>query len=230
MINFFIDGACKKNPGPGGYGVVLHHSDGWVSEFGGYISETTNNRMEITASLEALKIYKEYRNETCKILTDSQHLIQSATQYLKRWSQNGYTTALGEPVKNTDLWQELARCVSFFENKIEWLYVPGHKGVMGNERADEIAQSFALQQRIDLRLKQPIDEYSWDLNWEMQLREQFKAPKYLAKLDQGYVTFETWPECQAATQGLKQARFQKVFGPSQIEYLKKKWGPPKTSA
>jgi ribonuclease HI len=138
MIEIFTDGACSGNPGPGGWGVLILDGDIRKELYGGE-PETTNNRMEMLAAVEALKA----TGDTPIILhTDSQYLKNGINIWIHGWKRNGWKTAARKPVKNKDLWLELDRLTQ--DRKIEWRWVRGHDGNPGNERADELARLGAI--------------------------------------------------------------------------------------
>jgi ribonuclease HI len=132
--HIYTDGACKGNPGPGGWGAVLEY-DGQEREIYGGELATTNNRMELTAVIEALNALKR----PCRILlhTDSQYVQKGITEWIGGWKARGWRTAAKEPVKNVDLWKKLDEAIA--EHQIEWIWVRGHSGHDGNERADALA-------------------------------------------------------------------------------------------
>jgi ribonuclease HI len=133
-VEAFTDGACRGNPGPGGWGVVLQ-SRGRVKELCGGEPLTTNNRMEMTAAIRALEALKE----ACQVdlYTDSSYLRNGITLWLPTWQARGWRTAARKPVKNQDLWLELAAAAA--RHRVDWHWVRGHAGNPGNERADELA-------------------------------------------------------------------------------------------
>jgi ribonuclease HI len=133
-INIYTDGACKGNPGPGGWGAVLEY-DGTERELFGGERTTTNNRMELTAVIEALKAL----NRPCRVIlhTDSQYVQKGITEWINGWKARGWKTAAREPVKNADLWKTLDEVVR--SHDIDWVWVKGHAGHVGNERADALA-------------------------------------------------------------------------------------------
>ena len=133
-VKAYTDGACSGNPGPGGLGVVLQFGD-HERELKGGEGDTTNNRMELTAAIEALKALKE----PCHVAltTDSTYVKDGITKWLANWKRNGWKTAAKKPVKNQDLWQQLEHCVT--QHTVEWLWVKGHSGHPENERADSLA-------------------------------------------------------------------------------------------
>ena len=132
----YTDGACRGNPGPGGWGVVLSYQDSRKT-LHGYDPETTNNRMELTAVIEGLRAL----NRSCdvEIYTDSKYVMQGISEWISNWKRNGWKTAAKKPVKNYDLWQLLDKEVA--EHKIDWNWVKGHSGIEGNELADQLANA-----------------------------------------------------------------------------------------
>ena len=136
-IVIYTDGACKGNPGPGGWGALLRAADGAEKELCGGEPETTNNRMEMMAVIEALSALKR----PCHVIlfVDSQYVLKGMTEWLHGWKAKGWRTAAKQPVKNVDLWQRLDTLVHQSEHRIEWQWVKGHAGDPGNERADALA-------------------------------------------------------------------------------------------
>jgi len=133
-IELFTDGACKGNPGLGGWGVLINNSNNFI-ELKGTQQQTTNNRMELIAVINGLKSIKE--NENIEITTDSMYVKNGINQWINNWKKNGWKTAAKKPVKNKDLWQELDELVQNYS--IKWIWVKGHSGHPGNERADQLA-------------------------------------------------------------------------------------------
>jgi ribonuclease HI len=132
----YTDGACKGNPGPGGWGVYLK-SEGFEKELWGGERETTNNRMELTAVIEGLAALK--RPCQVSLYLDSQYVRQGITEWIHGWKRKGWVTASKQPVKNADLWRKLDGLVHAGPHQIEWHWVKGHAGDPGNERADALA-------------------------------------------------------------------------------------------
>ncbi len=144
----YTDGACEGNPGPGGWGVVIYFSDGSVHELGGGHPQTTNNRMELQAAIEALKLWQQLNPEgAIALYTDSEYVLKGITEWIHNWKRRGWRTASKKPVLNQDLWQELD---ALNHESIRWHHVRGHTGNVGNERCDAIARSFSLGQPIAL--------------------------------------------------------------------------------
>lgn len=133
-IEIFTDGACKGNPGPGGWGALLRYGKHEKKLYGGEL-DTTNNRMELTAAIEALKALK--RPSKVELTTDSVYVKNGINQWLEGWKAKGWKTAAKKPVKNQDLWQALDEQV--IKHQINWHWVKGHSGHTENEIADELA-------------------------------------------------------------------------------------------
>ena len=134
LVRIYTDGACKGNPGPGGWGVWLKWGDHEKELFGGE-PETTNNRMELTAVIEALASLK--RRCRVRLHTDSQYVHSGISTWIHDWKKRGWRTADKKPVKNVDLWMKLDELVH--KHDVEWVWVRGHDGNPGNEHADELA-------------------------------------------------------------------------------------------
>ena len=139
-IDIFTDGACSGNPGPGGWGAILRYGN-VEKELSGGAKLTTNNQMEMTAVIEALKILKEPCNIT--LTTDSQYVVKGMTEWLKDWKSRGWKTAAKKPVANQELWQQLDDLVQI--HSIRWQWVKGHAGHPENERCDALATGFIEQ-------------------------------------------------------------------------------------
>ena len=134
-IKVYTDGACRGNPGPGGWGVYIQLNDEEKDLYGGN-PETTNNQMEMQAALEALKYLKD-KNDVIELFTDSNYLRQGITEWIHKWKLNNWRTASKKPVANRDLWIEISDLNE--KMNVEWNWVKGHAGDPGNERADQLA-------------------------------------------------------------------------------------------
>jgi len=134
MVEIFSDGACRGNPGPGGWGVLLRFNGSEKELYGGE-AETTNNRMELMAAICGLESLKN----PCKVTltTDSQYVMKGATEWMAGWKRKGWMTAARKPVKNVDLWQRLESALK--PHDVKWCWVRGHTGHPENERADALA-------------------------------------------------------------------------------------------
>ena len=141
-VVIYTDGACKGNPGPGGWGAWLKSGATEKDLFGGEL-DTTNNRMELTAVIEGLAALKR----PCKVLLylDSQYVRKGITEWIRGWKAKGWMTASKQPVKNVELWQRLDKLVSEGGHQIEWRWVKGHSGDPGNEKADALANKGVLR-------------------------------------------------------------------------------------
>ena len=133
-VVIYTDGACKGNPGIGGWGVVLRY-DGQSKELFGGDKDTTNNRMEMMAAIVALETLKE--SCSVKLHIDSQYVLKGITEWIDNWKKRGWKTAAKKPVKNGDLWRRLDDAIQAHD--IEWIWVKGHAGNAGNELADDLA-------------------------------------------------------------------------------------------
>ena len=134
LINIYADGGCRGNPGPGGWGVLMQSGENSKELWGGE-ANTTNNRMELTAVIRALEALK--RPTAAHIHTDSQYVQKGISLWIHNWKRNGWRTADKKPVKNAELWQRLDELAQTHE--LKWLWVKGHAGHPGNERADQLA-------------------------------------------------------------------------------------------
>jgi ribonuclease HI len=145
MITIFTDGSARGNPGPGGWGAVIA-KEFEVIEIGGFDPYTTNNKMELTAAIEALKTLEFGVDVT--LYTDSEYMIKGMTEWINNWQKNGWRTAAKKPVENQDLWRALLEARE--GKNVTWRYVEGHSGNVANERCDEIATKFADSLSVDL--------------------------------------------------------------------------------
>ncbi len=135
IVEIFCDGACSGNPGPGGYGAILRYG-GRVKELSGGAKDTTNNRMEMTAAIEALR----QLTRPCQVLitTDSQYLVKGMTEWIAGWQRKGWRNSKKEPVVNKDLWEQLLTLSK--PHTVQWKWVKGHAGHAENERCDQLAR------------------------------------------------------------------------------------------
>ena len=138
QLDIFTDGACKGNPGPGGWGAIIRYGK-HEKEISGGDPDTTNNRMELSAIIQALKILIE----PCevKLHTDSRYVIDGITKWIHGWQRNGWKNASKQPVSNIDLWHDLIEATA--RHQVEWIWVKGHNGHPENERADRLASDAA---------------------------------------------------------------------------------------
>ncbi len=139
----YTDGACRGNPGPGGWGVILSYASRQKT-LSGFEPETTNNRMELTAAIEGLRAL----TRPCEVdlNTDSKYVLQGINEWIENWKANGWKTATKKPVKNTDLWNLLDK--QTLRHRVNWHWVKGHAGIEGNEEADRLA-NMAIDRVMD---------------------------------------------------------------------------------
>jgi len=133
-VIIYTDGACKGNPGPGGWGVYMQYNE-HIKEMSGGEQETTNNRMELMAAIMALEALK--KPTAVALYTDSKYVLQGITEWMDNWKKKGWKTAAKKPVKNEDLWRRLDLAIT--KHEINWIWVKGHSGDEGNEKADMLA-------------------------------------------------------------------------------------------
>ncbi|MEK6628886.1 MAG: ribonuclease H [Bdellovibrionota bacterium] len=240
-IVIYCDGACSGNPGPGGFGsiVIIGNS---VIELGGGDRATTNNRMEMSAVLEALRYcnrtYSKGEIGTIQIFTDSVYVIRGITQWIFGWKKRGWKNAANEDVSNQDIWIQLDQSVSDIKKKltddIKWNFVKGHSGVAGNERCDVIAVAYSKNDYIDL-YKGSAASYIFDVRElpeiksvpEMKKKTDSNSPKpaawYLSYVNGVLSKHATWSECEAVVKG-RPAKFKKVSSQDEEAAIKKSWG------
>lgn len=233
-ILIFTDGACSGNPGPGGWGAIIATPEGQVEELGGGDDSTTNNRMEMTAAIQALRRIRDRKDTPVHFYTDSTYLIRGITQWIWAWRRRDWHNAEGAEVSNRDLWEKLFDLVMArgSEGKINWLYSRGHIGTPGNERCDEIAVAFSKGQWVDL-YKGPLLQYPvpiFDLPEDTKLPEMKpKAEKkpaysYLSYINGEVYRHSTWSECEARVKGRSGARFKKAMSPADEAKILREWG------
>ncbi len=144
IVEIYTDGACTGNPGPGGWGAILKYSDS-QKEISGYEGDTTNNRMEMMAAIQALENLS--RPVSVKLHTDSRYLKDGITLWVHKWKVSGWVTADKKPVKNKDLWQRLLDISE--KHEVEWVWVKGHNGHAYNERADFLARNAVIGAMVE---------------------------------------------------------------------------------
>jgi ribonuclease HI len=237
-VIIFTDGACSGNPGPGGWAAILVSPLGKVREMGGHEPHTTNNKMELTAALEALlslsKVKKLSTNEI-KLYTDSKYVIQGITTWVNNWKKNGWKTADGKDVSNKELWEALLDVTAKNNFRVDWLYVPGHSGYDGNDRCDEIAVAYSKGYPIELYAGER-HAYPRDLNRlpppQMLSGPSVKkpAPYYLSYVN-GLVHRDLdWKTCDNRVKGTFGSLYRKVATLEDEIRILKDWGveePPK---
>lgn len=233
-VIIFTDGACSGNPGPGGWGSILISPLGKVMELGGSESKTTNNRMELVATLEALLALSRVKTLSTKeisLYTDSKYIINGITGWIFGWKRNGWKTADGKDVSNRDLWEKILTVVNENNFKVDWLYVPGHMGFPGNERCDEIAVAFS-QGDVPSLYQGSKKDYSVDVDHlpsssastESAKPKKKGPPVYLSYVNGELNRDKDWKSCEARVKGIPSAKFKKVESPEEEAEMLKKWG------
>ncbi len=225
----FTDGACSGNPGPGGWGAIIHDPGGETIELGGHAEHTTNNRMEMLAASEALKKLAKMNRPEIRVhlCTDSRYLIDGITKWIHGWKKRGWVSVEnGSPIKNQDIWMELSEVLEKHPNKtkVYWVHIAGHSMFAGNERCDEIAVAFSKGESCEL-YQGPSARYSIKL--ELPKPDTDSGPKktYYLSLIRGEIhRDDTWEKCQRRVQGVPGVRFKKVKSLREEEEVLKLWG------
>jgi ribonuclease HI len=233
----FCDGAAKGNPGPGGWGVVIATADGDVTELGGRAPHTTNNRMELTAAIEALSHICDMPGAV-DAYTDSTYVIKGIREWIHGWKRRGWTTIEGTPVLNRELWQQLDDLVTQRpRGSLRWHYVRGHVGIPGNERVDAIADAFARGASVTLYAG-PLSQYAlpiFDVPDDTSVPVRNGAParaaspkgsaySYLSLVDGQLMRHATWAECESRVKGRSGARFKKAMSAADEAAILATWG------
>ncbi|WII72886.1 ribonuclease HI [Bdellovibrio sp. 22V] len=233
-ILIFSDGACSGNPGPGGWGSIVLFPEDQVQELGGGERQTTNNRMEMMAVLQALNFIAGDKRPV-KFYSDSTYVIRGITQWIWGWRKRNWKTAEGDDVSNRDIWEELSDVVQArgAQGKIEWHYARGHVGTPGNERCDRIAVAFSRNDHVEL-YRGPYSSYSVNLMEvpadtslpEMKQPGEKKAAafSYLSNLGGLVYRHKDWPSCQRRVSGKSGAKFKKATSASDEIEILKSWG------
>jgi len=235
-IVVFTDGAAKGNPGPGGWGAIIATPDGQVTELGGGAAHTTNNQMELTGAIEALR-HLQQEPGNLAIYTDSTYVIKGIREWIRAWRRRGWKTAAGADVLNRELWERLASLVAARgKDSIAWHYVRGHAGIAGNERVDEIANAFALKCRPELYhgplIRYPVPIFDTPDDTSLPKRTAGSAPgkskaaaySYLSLVDGKPMRHATWPECERRVKGRSGAKFKKATSAADEAAILRAWG------
>ena len=223
----FTDGSSRGNPGPGGWGCIIVESkkskvesqEMQITELGGGEKHTTNNRMELAAAIGGVS--HASKDSSVLIHTDSSYVINGITKWIHGWKKNNWMTKAKEDVLNKDLWMKLDSAVQ--GKKVEWKYVGGHIGILGNERCDHIATAFA--DGVDLKLYKGSltaydlpnildishDEESLVKKKSSSSKSNAKAYSYVSMVGGIVETHKTWAECEKRVKGMKGVRYKKSF-------------------
>jgi ribonuclease HI len=220
-ILIFVDGACSGNPGPGGWGAIVALPTDDVWELGGASPLTTNNRMELTAAIEAFKSIENQKGPVL-ICADSTYVIKGITQWLTGWKKRGWKTSAGESVANQEFWESLHALTSARTESVEWRYVKGHKGIAGNERADAIAVSYSTFAPQDL-FRGPLKDYPVAIH-DFSEGNAAESVFYLSLVDNVPMRHKTWGDCEKRVKGKSGAKYKKVKSALEGSEILKNWG------
>jgi ribonuclease HI len=239
-IVVFCDGAAKGNPGPGGWGVVIATPDGRVIEKGGAAAHTTNNKMELTAAIQALRAVATV-DGVVAMYTDSTYVIKGVSEWIWGWRRRDWKTAAGTDVLNRELWQSLDALVNARgKGGVKWHYVRGHSGIPGNERVDAIADGLARGVAVTL-YEGSLADYPLPI---FDLPDDTSVPKrrnasargagssraakgtaysYLSLVDGEAMRHATWAECERRVKGRSGARFKKAMDAADESAILRDW-------
>jgi ribonuclease HI len=241
-ILIFADGASSGNPGPAGFGVIIALPNGEVHELGRGFPQATNNQMELEGAIEALRNIREISGPVA-LYTDSVYVIRGITQWIWGWRSRGWKTAEGKDVQNRDQWNALSALIlerkTRFKDQgeLSWHWVKGHRGIPGNERADEIAVSYSKRRHLTL-YSGPLLQYPvalFDLPEDTSLPERDSQQKpaekkaaysYLSFVNGVLQRHPTWKECEARVKGRPGAKFKKAETPEHELKIVEDWGLP----
>ncbi len=238
-VIIYTDGSSRGNPGPGGWGTIIVW-EGKVKELGGGEKHTTNNRMELSAAIAGLSFVRDLGSAySVDMRADSSYVINGITKWIAGWERNGWKNSKKEDVLNRDLWEALASALSDVKmsgSKIRWRYTPGHSGIPGNERADEIATDYADGKRPKLfngaRAEYAVDLESLEVTVvstkskkspEEKARQKMKAYSYLSLVGGKLVRHTTWADCEKRVKGVKGTKFKKAVSAEDERAIIKTW-------
>lgn len=230
----YSDGACRGNPGPGGWAAVIVKNNSQIVELGGYEQSTTNNAMEIRGILESLDYAVNDRPDKIIVYSDSSYVLNAITKWIYGWQKNGWKSSEGKDVANQNDWKHIYLSIQKLKGtEISWNYVRGHTGVPGNERCDKLSVSFSygdvmhlyngLLKNYDLDLTvppktEPIPTSSFT-------KSKNSKDAYYLILKNGQIDrVLTWAECEAKVKGVSGAKFKKVNSSDQESDILKGWG------
>ena len=212
---------------------MIVRTEGRVRELGGGTRHTTNNRMELSGPIAALTHLKD-ASGTISIYTDSTYVIRGIREWITNWRRRGWKNMEGKDVLNRDLWEQLWDLVEDRSDGVEWHYVRGHSGIPGNERVDEIATAYAVNDDPGL-YEGPLAEYPvriLDIPEDTNLPQSSsrtgsragKPYSYLSAIDGVAMRHATWPECERRVKGRSGARFKKAMSAKEEADILKEWG------
>lgn len=228
MYEIITDGACRGNPGPGGWAALIMCGD-TITEIGGAEAHTTNNRMELRAAIEALRQVPP--DAPVRLITDSTYLLNGATRWVRLWKERGWLTINETPVENRDLWEELDALAG---ERVRWELVRGHSGDPHNERANAIAQAYAAGRAPELRVDSPdagtgtITRVAGHVSGSRGAVAQ-RGVRYLSLVQGVLARHTTWEACRARVHGVSGARWKKCASDEEERATVTGWGLPVTA-
>lgn len=226
MIHIFTDGSSRGNPGPGGWALLyVDYAKEAVIERGGHNEHTTNNRMELSAIIEGLRVAHTADAKQITCYTDSSYAIQGAEKWMHGWKKNGWRTKTGDDVLNQDLWKELDVFLSMV--RVSFVHVRGHRGIPGNERVDTIANTFASGESVSL-FEGSLSTYFISKDALMKIDvatsvSKGKAFSYLSLVDKKVQRHSSWADCEKRVKGIRGARFCKTFSSEHEKEILETW-------
>lgn len=228
----FTDGACKGNPGPGGWGVVILTHGASILEIGGSYPQTTNNEMELCAVVRALEEISHAPGKVY-LYTDSQYVTKGVQQWLPGWVRSGWIKKDGEKVNHQALWLQILNLLKERKEEVHFIHVMGHVGIQGNERADVIASDFGKGIAPSL-FKGSYREYGEDLlsglgdskgqTPKKKKKKSGEAYAYLSLVGGVLKKHSNWKECENRIRGQARAKYKRVDSPQELEQVLKDWG------
>jgi ribonuclease HI len=236
-IVIFTDGSSRGNPGPGGFGAIIVEDDK-VREIGGRENHTTNNRMELMAVIKALEyvsdpsqIKIQFDGTRIVVNTDSAYVVNGITKWVYGWQKNNWKTSEKQDVTNKDLWEKLISVSK--GKKIIWNQISGHSGIPGNERCDEIATSFADDEKVEL-FDGKVSDYKIDIlnlkgdgikKISKKTNSKIPAYSYLSLVHGVFKRHKDWASCEKEVKGIKgNIKFKKAISEEDESEIKKEWG------
>lgn len=223
-VIIYTDGSSRGNPGPGGWGAIIATKE-IVAEIGGRDRHTTNNKMELNAAIKSLELVRDLGSAfAIDMRVDSRYVINGITKWVFGWQKNGWKNTQKEEVANHDLWESLVGVVSDLEmsgSKILWNYTPGHAGIAGNDRVDEIATEYADGESVKLfkgsRPQYPVDLTPHAGNQKLlavkktKTKSKGKAYSYVSLVNGKFMKHSTWAECERRVKGVSNVKFKKTL-------------------
>ncbi len=230
QVIIYTDGACSGNPGIGGWAYVLFDGHETVYEAADFEEQTTNNRMEMSGVVRAFQELQRLKTQgavsfnAIYVHSDSSYVIQGITNWIFGWKKRGWKNMEGKDVANQTLWLELDEAVAPFRQMTKWIHVPGHAGIPGNERCDELSVE-VTKGKTSHRADFPSETYPVDIFSAVDLQKFKKVdPYYLSYVNGTLKKHATWPECEAAVKGRTGVRFKKIKSLNDEVQVLKDWG------